>query len=57
MAWVDDQKKEDELASAIQKGEKLTFKATSKRGNVITDTYSLSGSADAYKAISKACGY
>jgi Invasion associated locus B (IalB) protein len=57
MAWVDNQKKEDELASAIQKGDKLTFKATSKRGNIITDTYSLSGSADAYKAISKACGY
>lgn len=57
MAWMDNQKNEDDLAVAISKGSKLTIKTTSKRGNVITDTYSLDGSGDAYKAITKECGY
>jgi hypothetical protein len=57
MAWMEDQKKEDELALAISKGSKLTVKGTSQRGNNITDTYSLSGSGEAYKAITRECGY
>lgn len=57
MAWMEDQKKEDELAIAISKGSSLTVKAASQRGNNITDTYSLSGSGEAYKAITKECGY
>lgn len=57
MAWMDDQSKEDELAAAIAKGSSLSVKTTSKRGTVITDTYSLDGSGDAYKAISEECGY
>jgi hypothetical protein len=57
MAWMEDNKKETELAEDIRRGESLTFRGTSKRGTVITDTYSLKGSSDAYRAISKACGY
>lgn len=57
MAWTDDNAQEDELAEEIRRAESLTIKGTSKRGNVITDTFSLKGSSDAYSAISKACGY
>ncbi len=57
MAWMEDNAKEDELATAISKGSKLVVKTISKRGTTITDTYNLSGSGDAYKAISKECGY
>lgn len=57
MAWMDDQAQEDELAVAISKGSTLTVKTYSLRGNGITDTYSLTGSGDAYKAITKECGY
>ena len=56
MAWMDDQGKEDELAVAISKGTQLTVRNASKRGNTITDTYSLQGSGEAYKAINKECG-
>ncbi|HYD17902.1 MAG TPA: invasion associated locus B family protein [Patescibacteria group bacterium] len=57
MAWMDDQGKEDELAAAIAKGTALTIRNASKRGNMITDTYSLQGAGEAYKAINKECGY
>lgn len=56
MAWMDDQGKEDELAVAISKGTQLTVRNLSKRGNTITDTYSLQGSGEAFKAINKECG-
>lgn len=56
MAWMDDQGKEDELAVAISKGTELTVRNLSKRGNTITDTYSLQGSGEAFKAINKECG-
>ncbi|MDE1153481.1 MAG: hypothetical protein PW788_13170 [Micavibrio sp.] len=57
MAWMDDQVREDELTDFIQKETGLTVKSTSRRGNVITDSYSLDGSSEAYKAISRECGY
>jgi len=57
MAWMDDNAREDELAEIIQHETGLTVKSTSRRGNVITDSYSLDGSAEAYKAISRECGY
>lgn len=57
MAWMDDQDKEDELVAAIAKGSSLSVKTTSGRGTVITDSYSLNGSGNAYKAISEECGY
>lgn len=53
-AWS---KSDDEaIAVAVQKGSSLVVKGESKRGTKTTDTYSLKGSGDAYKAISKACG-
>ena len=57
LAWMQEQKQEDDLAAEIQKGSSFKIEGTSKRGNVITDTYSLDGSSDAYAAISKECGY
>jgi hypothetical protein len=57
MAWMDDNTQETALVEQIRKGDKMTVKGTSKRGTVITDTYSLTGAGDAYSAISKACGY
>jgi hypothetical protein len=57
MSWIKEDAQDDALTTAIQKGDKLTVKGTSTRGTVITDTYSLKGSGDAYKAITKACGY
>lgn len=56
-AWIDDQGKEDDFVDMIQKSPALTIKMTSKRGNIITDSYSLDGSVDAYKAITRECGY
>lgn len=56
-AWIDDQSKEDSFVEMIQKSAGLTIKITSKRGNVITDSYSLDGAGDAYKAITRECGY
>lgn len=55
MAWMEDDAQEDALVAAIKIGSTLTVKGTSKRGTVITDTYSLKGSTEAYAAISKAC--
>ncbi len=57
LAWMQDQKQEDDLAGEIQKGSTFKIEGTSKRGNTITDSYSLDGSGDAYAAISKECGY
>lgn len=56
MAWTRDQATDDAIASALQKGETLVVKGTSKRGTKTTDTYSLKGSGDAYKTVSKECG-
>lgn len=56
MAWMDDNAQEESLVADLRRAEKLTVKGTSKRGTVITDTYILSGSSEAYAAISKACG-
>ncbi|MEZ0225091.1 MAG: invasion associated locus B family protein [Alphaproteobacteria bacterium] len=56
MAWMEDDEQEASLAAAIRAGDTLTVKGTSKRGTVITDTYNITGSAEAYSAITKACG-
>lgn len=55
MAWMEDDAQEDALVADIKAGTTLTVKGTSKRGTVITDTYSLKGSSEAYAAITKAC--
>ncbi len=55
-AWAADSAADSSLARAIQEGSKMTVKGTSKRGTLTTDTFSLSGSSKAYKAISDECG-
>jgi hypothetical protein len=55
-AWAQDQTADDDIALAVRRGSKIVVKGTSKRGTKTTDTYSLKGSDDAYKAISQECG-
>src|SRR5690606_21143256 len=43
MIWTKDQKVDDTLAQAIQRGSKAVVKGTSGRGTKTTDTYSLRG--------------
>ncbi|MBI1215860.1 MAG: hypothetical protein GC185_08590 [Alphaproteobacteria bacterium] len=57
MAWMTDGAGDERLTDALRRGSAVTVRGTSGRGNVITDTYSLHGSADAYDAISKACDF
>ena len=53
-AWVVD-KKNAPVVEAMKAGSTLAFKATSARGTVVTDSYSLRGFTAAYKAITRAC--
>lgn len=55
--WASDDGVDDAIVTNIRKGETLTVTATSRRGTKTTDTYDLSGSIDAYKAMKKACGF
>lgn len=55
-AWAYNQSDDDRITQAIREGSTLIVKGTSSRGTLTTDTYSLRGTADAYDAISKACG-
>lgn len=55
-AWAADAAADAALAQAIQAGSNMVVKGTSKRGTLTTDTFSLSGSSNAYKAISEECG-
>ncbi len=55
-AWAPDAQTDNKLAKAIQSGSKMIVTGTSSRGTKTTDTFSLSGTGAAYKAISKACG-
>ncbi len=54
-AWVVD-RKNTPVVEAMKAGSTLAFTATSARGTVVTDRYSLRGFTAAYKAITKACG-
>ncbi len=55
MAWATDVATDKAMSEAVRKGSKMVVKGVSKRGTETTDTYSLKGSGDAYKAISNAC--
>lgn len=55
-AWAADADADNRLTDAIRKGSSLVVKGVSKRGTQTTDTFGLSGSGDAYDAISKECG-
>jgi hypothetical protein len=39
----------------MRNGSAMVIKGTSNRGTTTTDTYSLSGTSQAYEAINKAC--
>ncbi|HBH26482.1 MAG TPA: hypothetical protein DDX54_03670 [Rhodospirillaceae bacterium] len=54
MAWAEVGSDMD-LAQAIAKGVTMVVRGTSSRGTLTTDTFSLKGSAKAYRAISRAC--
>lgn len=56
-AWAIDPKTDRDLTSAIKKGNLITVNGRSSRGTATTDTYSLKGSAQAYKAICNACNF
>ena len=55
-AWASDEATDKAVASAIRGGSTMVIKGTSERGTNTTDTYSLSGSEDAFSAINSACG-
>lgn len=57
MAWANDAETDGRIAASIQKGSSLVIEGTSQRGTLTKDTYSLKGSADAYQAITKECGF
>lgn len=54
-AWVKNPAEEGRFLDTLRKGERLVVKATSKRGNTLTDSYSLSGVSDALGRSSKEC--
>jgi invasion protein IalB len=53
--WVKNAAKESELIAEMRKGSKLVIKAGSKKGNVTTDTYSLTGFKQAIERAQKDC--
>jgi len=55
-AWARDQGTDDKIVDAIRKGSSLVVKGVSARGTNTVDTFGLSGSSAAYKAISSECG-
>lgn len=54
-AWVKNPATEGELIEAMKKGAMLIVKATSLRGNMTTDSYSLSGLSQALERVMKEC--
>ncbi len=53
--WVKNAAQESALVAEMRKGKTLIVKATSKKGNLTTDTYSLSGFAQAIDRALKDC--
>ncbi len=53
--WVKNAAQEGALVAEMRKGKTLVVKATSKKGNLTTDTYSLSGFAQAIDRALKDC--
>jgi hypothetical protein len=54
-AWAKNSRQDRILVRALKKGRIMTVRATSSRGTVTIDTYSLSGFTQAYKAMGRAC--
>lgn len=56
MAWARDANGDRALARGIASGSTMVVRGVSSRGTLTTDKFSLKGSGNAYKAISRACG-
>lgn len=54
-AWIKNPAEEARFIGALKKGSKLIVKAPSAKGNVTTDTYSLSGISQALDKVQKDC--
>jgi invasion protein IalB len=54
-AWIKNPAEEGQFIDAMKKGSKLVVKAASIKGNVTTDSYSLSGLAQALDRVQKEC--
>jgi hypothetical protein len=54
-AWASDAATDRQITTALAKGKQAVIKATSERGTATTDTYSLSGFAQAIALADKAC--
>jgi hypothetical protein len=54
-AWVKNPAEEGHLIDAMKKGSKLVVKASSTKGKVTTDTYSLGGLGQALEKVKKEC--
>lgn len=54
-AWLDKLDDQPRLVTAMKRGNELVFKATSARGTLTTDSYSLKGVTAAMKALDAAC--
>lgn len=55
-AWLDDPAQGSAMASAIRAGSTMVFEGTNERGVKIRQTFSLSGSTAAMRAIDAECG-
>jgi hypothetical protein len=53
--WVKNAARESQFVEALRRGQRLVVKAASKKGNVTTDTYALTGLAPALDRIGKEC--
>lgn len=54
-AWAQNDDDDKALTAAIKAGKAMVVRGTSAKGSVTTDTYSLSGAIEAYRAIAAAC--
>jgi hypothetical protein len=54
-AWIKNQAEESKFVDTLKKGSKLVVRAPSAKGRVTTDTYSLSGVAQALEQAQKEC--
>lgn len=55
-AWPHDPETDKNMIQAMIRGSSMIVRGTSSRDTLTTDTYSLLGFTDAYRAISEACG-
>lgn len=54
-AWIKNAAEEQRMVQAMRGGSQLTVRSTSARGNVTTDTYSLSGLSQALDRVAQEC--